>query len=125
MFNKKVVFVIGAGASCEANLPPSEKFKTQISKMVNIYFERGLMVLGDPKIYDAICLHTQGIPNGDPASFVHGGRKIHEAIHQVSSIDSFIDNHFGDFEVELCGKLGICRAILKAELNSLLHFNSS
>ncbi|MCH8347927.1 MAG: SIR2 family protein [Proteobacteria bacterium] len=81
------------------------------------------MIKGDPKIYEAIKLHCAEEEGRDPNLFVYGGRKIADAIYQISSIDSFIENHHGDQEIELCGKLGICEAILKAEAKSLMFVN--
>lgn len=123
MFKKKVVFVIGAGASCEINLPDSKTLKSQIAKMVGFDFERYQLTSGDSIIYEAIKLHVGGQENADVMPFVNGGRKIKEAISYVPSIDSFIDNHYGDTEIELCGKLGICRAILKAEKRSFVYLD--
>lgn len=44
---------------------------------------------------------------------------------QAISIDNFLEAHNGNQEIELCGKLGIVRAILQAEKNCSLNFDQS
>lgn len=43
----KTVFVIGAGASKEANLPTGEELKSSISSFLDIRFEYNTQIKGD------------------------------------------------------------------------------
>ena len=119
----KTVFVVGAGASKEANLPIGSELKKSIAKVLDIRFERGFqMVSGDHDIVEALRVAVAG---SDPQSrginsFIHAGWRIRDAMPQAISVDNFIDAHSGDKQIELCGKLAIVRTILEAEAKSYL-----
>jgi hypothetical protein len=115
--NTKTVFVIGAGASEEVNLPIGKQLKKEIADRLNITFDWQTLKTGDAHIASALRAHTNNI---NP--YLHAGRLIRDAMPQAISIDSFIDNHAGDEMIELCGKLAIVRSILEAERNSKLFF---
>jgi hypothetical protein len=53
LFNQKVVFVIGAGASREYNFPLGSQLKDRIAPDVRFRFEFGLqMTSGSPELLD-------------------------------------------------------------------------
>ena len=56
-------------------------------------------------------------------SLLLASERIRGALPLALSIDSLIDTHAGNEEVELCGKLAIVRAILEAEKKSLPYVN--
>lgn len=119
----KTVFVVGAGASKEANLPVGSELKKSIAKALDIRFEHGFrMISGDDVILEALRAAAAGgdSPSRDVNPFLHAGWHIRDAMPQAISIDNFIDAHSDDKRLELCGKLAIVRTILEAEAKSLL-----
>jgi len=122
MFQSKTLFIVGAGASKEAELPTGNELTASIADKVDIKFRNfNEQFSGEIEISDALRAHVQGV-DGQPADInPHLGAcwHIRDAMPQASSIDSFIDNQ-GDDKIELCGKLAIVRSILEAERNSLL-----
>src|SRR5882724_4348173 len=65
MFNKPVVFVIGAGASYEYALPLGSGLKDEIATKVKFRFEHGSnrLVHGDPDLLDHIRRHVTARSN--------------------------------------------------------------
>jgi len=119
----KTVFVVGAGASQEANMPIGSELKKSIARVLNIKFKfGGQMISGDHRIVEALRAAAEGSdpPSRDINPFLHAGWRICDAMPQASSIDAFIDSHRGDKQIELCGKLAIVRTILEAEAKSHL-----
>jgi hypothetical protein len=114
------VYVVGAGASKEANLPLGSELKASIANSLEISFRHGYeQTSGDRLIVEALRLVDRDI---NP--YLHAGRHIAAAMPQSLSIDNFIDAHAGDKRIEVCGKLAIARAILAAEERSLLSVHS-
>jgi hypothetical protein len=113
----KTVFVVGAGASQEAQLTKA------IAKVLDIRFEHGYrQISGDDRIAEAlrVAAGSSDPPSRDINPFLHAGWRIRDAMPQAISIDNFIDSHSGDKQIELCGKLAIVRTILQAEAESSL-----
>lgn len=125
MFRNRTVFVIGAGASVELNLPSGAQLVREIASLLNYRFDGFELQSGDPQIRDAIIRHSQN-KNGvqsDYRPYIYGARHISSAMPLAPSIDTFIDNHKGNEIIETCGKLAIVKSIIAAERRSHL-FNS-
>lgn len=121
MFKAPVVFVVGAGASCEANLPDGGKLKEIIANKLDITHElSGRQISGDTRIATAIHTKYGSVFN----SVVDQARRVRDALPLAISIDNLVDGHRENAEIEFCGKVGIAAAILEAEGNSLLKFDS-
>ena len=114
---KKTIFVLGAGASAEANLPTGVQLKKMIAASLTFTFERGRLTGGDETMFRTL----QQEPNIEEC--FHAAELIRKAIPQASSIDEFIENHRGNIAIERCGKLAIVRSILQAERASSLYVN--
>lgn len=113
--NPKTVFVVGAGASQEADMPTGHELKNSIATALNFKFKFGSqMISGDHRILEALHMAS----GDDINTFLNACRRIHDAMPQAISIDNFIDSHSGDKQIELCGKLAIVRTILEAETKS-------
>src|SRR5688500_5675597 len=128
MFSSPIVFIIGAGASCEAELPAGEKLKSELESKLNIKFDifefdSTRPKTGDSVIWEAIRQH--GIQSQAHNVSLEPCRlaavRISEGLSLDSSIDHFLDKHRGDEKIELCGKLGIAKCILEAESQSKLY----
>lgn len=118
MFRAKTVFVIGAGASVEVGLPMGPELLKQIVQLAHITFDFGRQKTGDHGILEALrlCLN-EGHDVTRLNEHLRAGWQLGDSAKQASSIDNVIDA-LEDPQVELVGKLGIVRAILKAEAAS-------
>ncbi len=56
---KKMVLILGAGASVEADLPTGAGLKSQISSMLNFKFSGHKMVSGDPDLHEALGIYAK------------------------------------------------------------------
>lgn len=122
------VFIIGAGASKEANLPTGYELKSIISRLLDIRFEGVFnQISGDYIITEAMRIHVRDPDgrSGDINPYLHEAWHIRDALPQAISIDNFIDAHRDNDKIALCGKLAIVRSILDAEKRSLLYFEKS
>jgi hypothetical protein len=122
---KKTVFIIGAGASKEANLPTGIELKSEISHLLDIRFDNYKQNHGDYLITNALREHVKNPDgrNGDINPFIQEARHIRDALPLAISIDNFIDAHKENEKIALCGKLAIVRSIIKAERRSLLYLD--
>ena len=123
--NRKTVFVIGAGASKEANLPTGLELKSKIAQLLDIRFEHYQQKSGDETITQALRLivRDENGRDGDINPYRNEACHISEAMPQAISIDNFIDTHRENPKIALCGKLAIVQSILQAENKSLLYFD--
>jgi hypothetical protein len=121
MFKRRTLFVLGAGASFEANLPVGLGLAKMIVKKLDVR-------VGD---------HGRNIGEGDgallqqfkdqfPADFngyLQAGWRIRDGLPTASSIDDFLDMHSHDELMQLAGKAAIVKTILEAERESHLFFD--
>jgi len=131
MFNKRTIFILGAGASSEANLPTGAQLIPLIRQKLN--FRSSLsnhhqsrqrrLKSGDAAIAHAIEEHCKQHKHDDFAKCYAAGRFIHRGLLTSTSIDDFLDVHRDDKYVQFCGKLAIVQSILEAERNSLFSFD--
>jgi hypothetical protein len=127
MLRQKTVFIVGAGASCEVGFPTGAMLKDEIAELLDIkYGEYGSrQQSGDERICHYLREATRDFNlNGNINPLLHKCWQIVEVLPTAAiSIDNYLDAHQGDAALELCGKLGIVKAILDAEANSELTFN--
>lgn len=118
----KLVFVIGAGASAEINLPVGETLKQQIRQALDLYFEYGSIKTGDHRIGEAMIryMRDQGLNADEQKALIYAAWRIRDGLAESFSIDNFMDSHRADPNIILCGKLAIARCILTAEGGSTL-----
>ena len=116
----KTVYIIGAGASNELELPTGEQLKSNISSLLKFSFNGSKLLSGDHLIEKALTFISNK-NNIEFNSLQSASNLISRALPQAISIDNFIDTHKDKKEVEICGKLAIVRSILQAEQNSKLY----
>jgi len=120
---KKTVFVIGAGASKEFDLPTGYELKNIIKSHLRLNFdELNRLESGDNKIFIALINYAKEQKENVHVYF-NSARQISNALTQAISIDHFVDAHREDKKIAFCSKLAIVRSILHAEKNSSLYFN--
>ncbi len=122
MFESKTVFVIGAGASKEANLPIGDELTTEVASLLNFHVEYdGRVTSGDHQIYDRVRSLVQTNPGEWLGNrLILSGREVAAAMTLAPSIDTFLQTHRNNAEYVLLGKLGIAKAIIRAEQRSKL-----
>ena len=125
----RTVFVIGAGASKEVNLPTGYELKRNIASLLDFRFGNfKAFEGGDNIIITAIKRYVQGLVNEDGVQeggldyYIDQALHIRDALPQAISIDNFLDSQKGNDALALCGKLSIVRSILLSEKQSLLYF---
>ena len=127
--SENTVFIIGAGASQEANLRTGLNLKGHIAQLLDIrYGDVGTkQEHGDHLIAGALFEHVRQPDGhrGDINPYLYEAWHIRDALPQAISIDHFIDAHRDNDKIGLCGKLAIVRSILEDERNSLLYYEPS
>ena len=123
MFRSKTVFVLGAGASKELDVPVGNELTNSISNLLNLQVTFEEVEKGDRAIYATL----KAMVNNDPEgiwrnnTLIQSAHHISEAMELAPSIDTFLETFALDEERKLLGKLGIARAIMIAERGSKLH----
>jgi hypothetical protein len=114
MLRQKTLLVIGAGTSCEFDLPAGDGLRNRIADLANMRHGGG-----DDLIRDAISTWP------DPQAGYAAAMRLVQGVRLAPSIDTFLDSHREDNELVRVGKLGIARAILGAERQSSLWQSGS
>lgn len=123
MLQKKIVFVVGAGASVEFGFPLGSKLKEEIAAQVKISFDWHQVTSGDSVIAQAAREYA-GATEGQLEALINAGEKIAKGMPGAQSIDNFLHSREGDKDINLMGKLGIVKAILAAERSSDLYIST-
>lgn len=122
MFKKKTLFIVGAGASKELDLPMGDELKGRIGKAVGFTFPDGFNPTdGNQAVYWAVQEHLKQLEVRDSNPWWRAGQAIKAAMPQAISIDNFIHTHSEDDKIIFMGKLGIAVCILEAERASFLR----
>jgi hypothetical protein len=121
MFDRRTLFVLGAGASAEVEMPVGTELAETIRRKCDIRFERAFHPVGDGdfELFDQLGqTHSREITEYQKAAWL-----IRDGIQLSSSIDDFLDLHRDNAGVNHLGKAMIVRSILEAEQKSTLYFN--
>ena len=123
MRNPKTLFVLGAGASKEVDLPTGRELIDIVAAKLDYRIENNVrrQGTGDDDILDIFQRRAQthvGI-----MAYFEAAWRIRDGIIYSKSIDSFMDLHREDELIQLCGKLAIVKAILESEQKSKLYIN--
>ncbi|SDP39963.1 hypothetical protein SAMN04488061_2856 [Filomicrobium insigne] len=126
MFERPTVFIIGAGASKEINLPLGSELTKRISSSLNFNsnsFDH--LTSGDKCIFQAAEIKQNLDKSNRIHPYLEAGRKISQGMIQAISIDNFLHAHADDPKIVWMGKLAIAQCILKAERSSHLSAQGS
>jgi hypothetical protein len=121
MFNRKTLFVLGAGSSAEVDLPVGKTLAQNIGRKMDILFELGHKPIGsgDMDLYNQMT----GQFRNNVQEFQSAALLIRDGIGLAQSIDDFLDIHRNNAHLNLYGKAAIVKAILEAERGSKLYFD--
>lgn len=118
MLRAKTVFVLGAGASHEVGLPVGSDLLKQIANLIDIKHDHGGIISGDRLLSQALkILLNEGRSVEEYNAHLHAAWTTVSSASQALSIDNIVDG-LEDEKIEKVAKLGIVRAILKAESGS-------
>lgn len=124
MLSRRTVFVVGAGASCELGLPSGDGLKDKIVAALSIEDDGyGGRRFKDASVQTAALEMTslEGRTRDEVReSLFDAAAIIADALPYALSIDNFLDAQREDSDIVAMGKIGIARAILKAERESKL-----
>jgi hypothetical protein len=115
MFNKRTVFIVGAGASAECGLPSGATLKEKIAEGFNFYFEAGHLRSGDGAILEHLRRRFS-----DVNLYVKAGRELSATIATFPSIDEALHWWRARDDIVELGKLATAHYVLDAEHRSLL-----
>lgn len=118
----KTVYVVGAGASCELEMPVGETLKSEIADLLVMKFPHGSFNGGNQELYYALQGHCENNIE-ELQQYCKECRYISDNMHLAISIDNFIDSNRGNEKLALCGKIGIVEAILEAERRSTIYYD--
>lgn len=122
MFEKKTLFIVGAGGSKELGLPVGDELKSKISEMLNISDEHVYrQSKGHPEIVQTVRHIIRDAEDNNPSPYYQAGRLIAAAMPQAISIDNFMHTHNLNALVGIMGKIGIAKCILDAERKSKIY----
>jgi len=116
---RKSLFILGAGASRELNMPTGIELKDLLIGALSAQTEGNRIVPNDPLMF-------QILQNISPTSmFTSGGtfeasQRIKTGLVTARSIDNLLEAHMSDALAVRVGKAAICRTIMRAEGTSLL-----
>jgi hypothetical protein len=124
MFRRPTVFIVGAGASREVNLPLGNELKNRIATALNIRFQGfNELISGSRLIADCLRRHALEVQQRDINYLLRHCWEIVAGMPGAISIDNYLDQRGQDADREICAKLAIVETISEAERNSLLFID--
>ncbi|MEK9281002.1 hypothetical protein MTR72_15295 [Bradyrhizobium sp. ISRA442] len=123
MFNRKTLFVIGAGAGYDIGVPAGRQLAEDIANRTGVVLDHGRL---GRNTYDedlALSFFERGDPNAN--AYFNAFRLIHDGVLLANSIDDFLNIHEASPEVVTVGKAAIVRTILNAERGCKLYVDPS
>jgi hypothetical protein len=124
MFNRKTLFVIGAGAGFDIGMPVGRTLADDIARRVGVSVRHDRLwdtATADKEL--ALCFFERGDRNS--REYARAFKLIHDGVLLANSIDDFLNVHDGDPQVVSVGKTAIVRSILNAERHSSLYVEVS
>ncbi|WP_108522541.1 hypothetical protein [Bradyrhizobium algeriense] len=124
MFNRKTLFVVGAGASHDFGLPVGRNLAEVIASRTKVVLDRfGRIGPGTVDDELALCFFERSDPKIN--EYANAFRLISNGILLANSIDDFLNIHEASEEIVTVGKAAIIRSILNAERQSKLFVDPS
>src|SRR5260370_33577570 len=115
MFNRRTLFILGAGASKEVKLPLGSELVDIIYGKLNLMRAQ---THGDKRLLETLTWYA---PNGKIDPYVSAAQKIADGLPLLHSIDDYLEIHQDDELIQFVGKLAIVKSIMDAEEASPLY----
>jgi hypothetical protein len=117
VYSVPTVFVIGAGAGSDIDMPVGNALSELIANKLNIRFgDSSDLKHGDEAVVLAI-REIARTRNGNANDWYAAGRAVASGIRYTRSIDSYINSHRDDDKIRDCAKLAIAQSILESEIH--------
>ncbi|MET4720768.1 hypothetical protein ABIF63_004874 [Bradyrhizobium japonicum] len=125
MFDKKTVFIIGAGAGVEIDMPVGGQLSHTIANKTYIRHKdySAELITGDYAVSNALMRITRA-RGLDYNAWRAEACAIREGIFETRSIDAYLNTHKDNEAVKIAGKLAIVQSILEAEKDCDLYRES-
>lgn len=124
MFHRKTLFIIGAGAGADVNLPVGSQLALDIHHRTKVSASHfGTLESGTFDREFALSFFEGG--KGQGHDYYGAFRLIHRGVLFANSIDDYLNIHEGTPDVIEVGKAAIIRSILNAERHSHLFVDPS
>jgi hypothetical protein len=122
MIRSKTVFIVGAGASNEVELPLGQQLTKEIAGALN--FRPGNQLHTSMLVRAGLSVAAQKLEpfQGKQNEIFQKAVGMSDALATAASIDVFIDNHADDPAIGLIGKVGIAACLIEAERRSMLRY---
>jgi hypothetical protein len=117
MFHRKTLFIAGAGASAEVDLPLGGGLAALIEKKMDVRFERFNQPVGTGD-FDLFNRLTNSMRQ-EVTEYQNAAWLIRDGIALARSIDDFLDMHRDNPFVVQYGKVAIVKSVLEAEHQSI------
>ena len=114
MFHIPTVFVIGAGAGCDMDMPIGKQLAREIADRVDFRFNDGLLAQGNEKFHNDL-LQLSGAKGVNRRLLWAAGNAIAGGIGYVPSVNSFVDTHDDDENIKDVAKAAISQIIVERE----------
>ena len=128
MFEKPVLFVIGAGASSDFRFPLGSTFGARIADALRMDDEPDEIQFIEPRIRSAIEIYSTEFEElrHNPSKNLEAAKAVRNAMMVSPSIDAFLETHSDREHIVTTGKLAISHQILMCESSAVHHdFSSS
>lgn len=124
MLKNPTVFIIGAGAGVDIDMPTGAQLIGQMAREVDFRFTHREMKSGNSTIFQGV--RTAGArKNLDLDKLAVAGRNITQGLPYARSIDSYIHTHRDNEEIKTVGKVAIAKIILEKERQSKLFIDTT
>jgi hypothetical protein len=124
MFHIPTVFVIGAGAGCDVDMPLGKQLAREIADRVDFRFKDGLLARGNERLHNDL-LQLAGAKGVNRRLLWSAGNAIAGGIGYVSSVDTFVDTHDADENIKDVAKTAISQIIVEREKASPLWIDEA
>jgi hypothetical protein len=126
MFSVPTVFIIGAGAGTEIDMPVGSVLSAEIAKKLNIKHKNHGQELqsGEPQLMEML---RQIARSKDELyeDWRRAGVDVAQGIAYTRSIDAYLNAHRDDEKIKVCGKLAIAQIILDHQRKCALYIEGA
>jgi hypothetical protein len=123
MFNRKTLFIIGAGAGFDIDVPVGRALAQDIAQRTLVKLDHGQLSKATVDEDLALSFFERGDPKAN--EYIKAFQLIRNGVLLANSIDDFLNIHEDSPEVVTVGKAAIVRSILHAERHCKLYVDPS
>lgn len=121
MIRTKTVFIVGAGASCELQMPSGPELVARIAQALDFARYGAELQTRDSTLMMQYLAKAGARVSGGEAAMHAAALRIRTAAKMGGSIDAILEQHNNDPNVLMCGKLAIVHFLCQAEAKSTLR----